>query len=72
MLAVLVERGLHHLVRGGVVLEVGGDDDALAAGGLDRVEALLQLLLAAGGGDHLGALAPEQLERGAADAAAGA
>ena len=32
--------------------------------------ASLQLLLAARGADHLGALAPEQLERGAADAAA--
>ncbi len=70
--AVLVDRRLDHLVGRGVVLEVGGDDDPLAAGGLDRVETFLQLRLGARGGDDLGALAPEQLERGAADAAAGA
>ncbi len=70
--AVLVDRGLDDLLGAAVLLKVGRDDDALSACLGDRAQGLAQLLLAAGGADHLGAFAAEQLEGGAADAAAGA
>jgi len=54
----IVDGGLRDALLRGRVLEVRGHDDALPAGRLDGVQALLQLGLGARGADDLGPSRP--------------
>src|SRR5438067_1808166 len=61
-----------HGVRRQHIAQVGGQDVRLPSEGPDLLRHLLQLVAAAGGQRHVGALARERERDGAADATAGA
>ena len=74
MAAELVDRGLRRAAAVGLVLQVAGHGDRLAAGLLDQLHDLLGVVLLLGqvGQHDVGALAGERDRGGAADAAVGA